>query len=108
MHTLDKDFYMSQITDTVSIIIATVALGMTFWQGVEMRDSYREIQKYNRLSFQPFLTHFYSTKKGYYRFELINNGPGLAFLENPIIKVDGQQLIGENRPLEKSNHQIIS
>lgn len=92
---LKKILRKRHFMDAATVIISLCALGLTVWQGIEIRKNSRETQRYNRLSVKPYLTSWASMQDGHYKYELINNGLGPALIENLIIKIDGQQMTGE-------------
>ncbi len=84
-------------------IIALLALGISIWQGWQIRI-------HNKLSVRPHLTTWINTdaKKGYYTLELINNGIGPALIEEFLVKVDGKIISGQgSEPLEKALKIIL-
>jgi len=88
-----------QVTTAISsTIIAVCALGLSIWQGVQIR-------KHNRLSFRPHLTTWThrNAENGSYAVELINNGLGPAVIDDFVVYVDGTRISGHGtEPIEKA------
>jgi len=86
------------ITGISSVIIATCALGVTIWHGIQTR-------RHNRLSVLPHLASWkhFEGSKNHYSVELSNNGVGPALIKTFKIEVDGKPIIGEDsEPIEKA------
>lgn len=78
------------VTAISSAVIALCALVFSIWQGMVAR-------KHNKLSVRPHLSTWSSAdeEKGFYSFEIINNGIGPAIVEEATVKVDGKPIAGK-------------
>lgn len=86
------------VVGIASTMIALCALIFTIWQGFLAR-------KHNRLSVKPHLTPCtddHIETKGLFRYRVMNNGLGPALIERVVLKVDGNEMIGEGAELIKN------
>jgi len=91
------------VTGISSIFIAVCALFISVWHGIVAR-------KHNRLSVRPHLTSWtddHLNTKGLFRYRVMNNGLGPALIEKIVLKVDGNEVIGEGDELIKNALEIL-
>lgn len=82
------------ITALASSTIATCAIFISVWQGIEMR-------KHNRISVKPHLTTWLNNRhsEGVYEFYLVNNGIGPAFIQSFTVEINSVQIEGNKTEL---------
>lgn len=83
---------LSKIAEIIIAIFAVVGSFIAIFQGIEIR-------KYNRMCFLPNISDHIEVEDGYFKYELINSGPGVACIQDLIVTVDGQKIVAEGKTI---------
>jgi len=91
------------VTGISSIFVAVCALIVSICAGVVARE-------HNRLSVKPHLTSWtddHINEKGLFRYKLMNNGLGPALVEKIVLRIDGNEVVGEGPELIEKALEIL-